>query len=116
MGALRSYGGVTGLASVLHTDSHHGLDPKATGPASIEAHKEAFGANKYRETPPKAFLVLVWENLQDPIIILLCAAALVRPRTLCCTFSAESHRSLTYKVLKQLLPLHASALCCVPRP
>ena len=77
MEALKSLGGVSGLASALASDSHRGLDPNASGAGSIDAHKEAFGANKFKETPAKSFWVLMWENLQDPIIILLCAAALV---------------------------------------
>lgn len=78
MDALHRYGGVEGLATLLLSDAHKGLDPLATGPASVSAHREAFGANEFAEVPPKSFFVIAWENLHDPIIILLCVAALVR--------------------------------------
>jgi Ca2+-transporting ATPase len=77
MEALRRLGGVDALAKILHTDPHHGLDHTAAGPASVAEHSRVFGANKFKAVPPKSFFVLCWENLQDPIILLLIAAALV---------------------------------------
>jgi hypothetical protein len=82
MDLLKGFGGVSGLAKALCSDSHTGLDPKLEGAASIDGHREAFGANRFKETPAKSFLVLVWENFQDPIIILLCFAALVSNGTM----------------------------------
>ena len=40
--------------------------------------RSSFGANVFRHSPPKRFLVLVWETIQDPVIILLIVAATVR--------------------------------------
>ncbi|GLC43787.1 hypothetical protein PLESTB_000907900 [Pleodorina starrii] len=74
---LKGIGGAPGLAKKLHSDLHKGLDPNAQGLASIEAHAEAYGVNKFAEVPPKSFLMLVWGNLQDPVIIILILAALV---------------------------------------
>jgi Ca2+-transporting ATPase len=68
---------VEGLAKALGSDATVGLDPAATEDFSIETHRKVFGANRFKEQPPKNFFMLVWENLQDPIVQLLCAAALV---------------------------------------
>lgn len=76
--ALKAAGGAAGLAKKLFSDLHKGLDPQAEGLASLAAHRDAYGANTFKETPPKSFFKLVWENLQDPVIIILCAAATVR--------------------------------------
>jgi magnesium-transporting ATPase (P-type) len=44
----------------------------------VQEHSRVFGANKYKEVASKNFFALCWENIQDPIILLLIAAALVR--------------------------------------
>ncbi|GIL84523.1 hypothetical protein Vretimale_14412 [Volvox reticuliferus] len=75
--ALKNIGGAQGLAKKLLSDLHKGLDPHGQGLASIEAHAEAYGINKFAEVPPKSFFALVWGNLQDPVIIILILAALV---------------------------------------
>lgn len=78
MDKLRALGGVTGLADTLQSHAHHGLDPAtSSGPASIEEHRRVFGANTMPAVPQKNFFVLCFENIQDPIILLLIAAALV---------------------------------------
>lgn len=41
---------------------------------------QVFGMNELGRIKSKSFLTLAWENLQDPILLLLLAAALVR----CC--------------------------------
>lgn len=74
MDALRAYGGVSGLARALGTDTTSGL---AHDPAVVAEHSRVYGPNTFKERPCKNFFVLCWENLQDPIILLLCAAALV---------------------------------------
>jgi len=74
MDALRGYGGVTGLARALGSDAVTGLP---NDPSAVAEHARVFGANTFKERPTKNFFVLCWENLQDPIILLLCAAALV---------------------------------------
>ena len=77
MEGLRGLGGVEKLAKTLHTDTHRGLDATASGPSSVAEHSRVFGANKFKEVPSKNFFVLCWENIQDPIILLLIAAATV---------------------------------------
>eukprot|EP00201_Polytomella_parva_P010509 CAMPEP_0175060112 /NCGR_PEP_ID=MMETSP0052_2-20121109/12814_1 /TAXON_ID=51329 ORGANISM="Polytomella parva, Strain SAG 63-3" /NCGR_SAMPLE_ID=MMETSP0052_2 /ASSEMBLY_ACC=CAM_ASM_000194 /LENGTH=832 /DNA_ID=CAMNT_0016325751 /DNA_START=171 /DNA_END=2665 /DNA_ORIENTATION=- len=41
----------------------------------VHDHRRAFGANRLPSPESKSFLQLVYENLQDPIIIILCLAA-----------------------------------------
>lgn len=77
MGKLKELGGVSGLCSVLQSNQHHGLDPAASEDASIQEHKRVYGANTFPPVPQKNFFVLCYENVQDPIILLLIAAALV---------------------------------------
>ena len=80
MDKLNALGGVPGLATAICSNPHNGLDPAAKGgsPESVEEHSRVFGANKYREVPSKNFFALCYENMKDPIILLLVAAALVR--------------------------------------
>lgn len=79
MEKLQALGGVTGLAGTLQSHSHSGLDPSVQqGPASIEEHRRVYGANTMPPMPQKNFFMLCFENIQDPIILLLIAAALVR--------------------------------------
>jgi hypothetical protein len=79
MAKLRELGGVAGIAKAIGTHQHTGLDPtaKAGSPASVDEHARVFGPNKYKEVPSKNFFALCFENLKDPIILLLIAAALV---------------------------------------
>lgn len=79
MDKLRQLGGVSGLANTVQSHAHHGLDPSvASGPTSIEEHRRVFGANTMPPMAQKNFFMLCFENIQDPIILLLIAAALVR--------------------------------------
>lgn len=78
MDKLKQLGGVTGLADALQSQAHSGLDPSVqSGPASIEEHRRVYGANTLPAVPQKNFFMLCFENVQDPIILLLIAAALV---------------------------------------
>lgn len=77
MEGLASRGGVCGLADILCVDIQNGLSTTGTGLDGVAAHCTAFGANTYKEVPPKNFFLLVWQNLQDTIILILMAAALV---------------------------------------
>lgn len=81
MDKLKQLGGVAGLASTLQSHAHNGLDPGVQGgPASIEEHRRVYGANTMPTVPQKNFFMLCFENVQDPIILLLIAAALVSNR------------------------------------
>jgi P-type Ca2+ transporter type 2C len=77
MASLQKLGGTDGLAKLLSTDAHGGLDPAAGGDESIDTHRKVFGANELPQTPPKAFLAIALDNMKDPIIIMLIAAATV---------------------------------------
>ncbi|WIA22054.1 hypothetical protein OEZ85_004399 [Tetradesmus obliquus] len=77
MSKLKELGGVTGLCKTIKTDQQHGLDPASSGHASIDEHRRVFGSNTFPPVPQKNFFALCWENIQDPIILLLIAAALV---------------------------------------
>ena len=46
---------------------------------AFEQRQSVFGQNRFKELPQKSFFMLLWENLQDPTLILLMIAALVSP-------------------------------------
>ena len=76
--ALAKHGGVEGIAAALHTNERQGIS--TTSPVadqSVEGRQRIFGPNKFREVQQKSFFKLLWENLQDPVLILLMVAALV---------------------------------------
>ena len=75
--ALKDRGGVDRIADALRTSTSEGLDA-GLGASTLETRVRAFGANRYKQVPQKTFLGLLWGNLQDPIIILLMVAAMVR--------------------------------------
>ena len=75
---LKSRGGIDGIADALRTSTVDGLDAGTVDSTSLENRVRVFGANRYKQVPQKTFLGLLWANLQDPIIILLMVAAMVR--------------------------------------
>jgi len=77
MAKLAELGGAAGLADILHSSTHQGLESTANGAGSVEEHRRVFGPNTFPPAPQKNFFVLCFENIQDPIILLLMAAALV---------------------------------------
>ncbi len=82
---LQEFGGLSGLEDALRTSTSSGIDTQ--GAANLSAHnrQKHFGANKFKDVPQKAFFTLFWENLKDPTLILLMAAALVRRMCQSCT-------------------------------
>ena len=72
---VKKFGGVSGLARLLRTSVDRGINP-ALEPTKEQRMAE-FGNNKLREIKPKPFFQLLINNLKDPILILLMAAALV---------------------------------------
>ena len=69
-----------GLCEALQCSSSRGIDPEASASsahASLQQRQQAFGANAFREVPTKSFFVLLFENLKDPTLLLLMAAAMV---------------------------------------
>ena len=78
--SLEGLGGVQGLCEALQCSSSQGIDPDNSGGsarASLQQRQQAFGANAFREVPTKSFFVLLFENLKDPTLLLLMAAAMV---------------------------------------
>ncbi|KAK2725056.1 hypothetical protein QYM36_001494 [Artemia franciscana] len=71
---LEEYGGVTELCRKLYTSPTEGLP----GTEKDIAHRrDTFGSNHIPPKPPKTFLSLVWEALQDMTLIILQIAALI---------------------------------------
>eukprot|EP00198_Chlamydomonas_reinhardtii_P002721 XP_001692057.1 plasma membrane calcium-transporting ATPase [Chlamydomonas reinhardtii] len=90
MDRLNKVGGAGGLAKGLVTDLHAGLnespaaaaaDGLATAAASelgsVEAHRKAYGENKFPEKPPPNFFMMLLEAAKDPMIIILLIVAIV---------------------------------------
>ncbi|KAH8256494.1 hypothetical protein KR032_011373 [Drosophila birchii] len=71
---IGEFGGIHELCKKLYTSPNEGL----SGSKSDEEHRrETFGSNIIPPKPPKTFLTLVWEALQDVTLIILEVAALV---------------------------------------
>lgn len=71
---VAEYGGVQEICKKLYTSPSEGLSGSL---ADIEHRRETFGSNTIPPKPPKTFLQLVWEALQDVTLIILEIAALV---------------------------------------
>ncbi|CAG2118658.1 unnamed protein product, partial [Medioppia subpectinata] len=70
----QQFGNVFGICNALRTAPNEGL----TGnPKDLESRREFFGANMIPPKPPKTFLQLVWEALQDVTLIILEVAAII---------------------------------------
>lgn len=78
-------GGLPGLAGQLGSNVATGISSQGEGVLAFEQHQSVFGQNRFKELPQKSFFMLLWENLQDPTLILLMIAALVR--AFCCPSS-----------------------------
>ena len=76
-GKLKEYGGPEGVVRILSSHPANGLDLASSGPASLEGRQETFGANRFPARKGKNLFVLIWEQLKDPTLILLMAAAMV---------------------------------------
>ncbi|KYN03663.1 Plasma membrane calcium-transporting ATPase 2 [Cyphomyrmex costatus] len=71
---INGYGGVQEICKKLYTSPNEGLSGSA---ADIQHRRDTFGSNMIPPKPPKTFLQLVWEALQDVTLIILEVAALV---------------------------------------
>ncbi|KAL7726666.1 hypothetical protein ACLKA6_017707 [Drosophila palustris] len=71
---ISEFGGIHEICKKLYTSPNEGL----SGSKADEEHRrETFGSNVIPPKPPKTFLTLVWEALQDVTLIILEVAALV---------------------------------------
>ncbi|XP_068917654.1 plasma membrane calcium-transporting ATPase 2 isoform X1 [Tenebrio molitor] len=71
---VTDYGGVQEICKKLYTSPSEGLSGSQV---DLEHRRETFGSNSIPPKPPKTFLQLVWEALQDITLIILEVAAIV---------------------------------------
>uniref|UniRef100_A0A182PBW8 Calcium-transporting ATPase n=1 Tax=Anopheles epiroticus TaxID=199890 RepID=A0A182PBW8_9DIPT len=71
---VNEYGGVADICRKLYTSPNEGLSGSK---ADIDHRRETFGSNVIPPKPPKSFLTLVWEALQDVTLIILEIAAII---------------------------------------
>ncbi|XP_048486742.1 plasma membrane calcium-transporting ATPase 2 isoform X4 [Plutella xylostella] len=71
---INAVGGPQELCKKLYTSPTDGLSGTA---ADLQHRREVFGSNLIPPKPPKTFLTLVWEALQDVTLIILEVAAVV---------------------------------------
>ncbi|XP_065351522.1 plasma membrane calcium-transporting ATPase 2 isoform X2 [Cloeon dipterum] len=71
---LEDFGGVQDICRKLYTSATEGLSGSEN---DLEHRRETFGSNTIPPKPPKTFLQLIWEALQDVTLIILEIAALV---------------------------------------
>jgi len=70
--ALRSFGGVQGIATALKTDPEKGIH---SDDQEVGQRRQMFGANTYHKPPPKGFLFFVVDAFKDTTIFILLACA-----------------------------------------
>lgn len=71
---IKALGGAQDICKKLYTSPNEGLSGSQ---ADSDHRRETFGSNIIPPKPPKTFLQLVWEALQDVTLIILEVAALV---------------------------------------
>lgn len=71
---LKDHGRVEGVAKKLSTSIVNGI---STAEHLMSKRKEIYGVNRFIESPPKGFLVFVWEALQDMTLMILAVCAVV---------------------------------------
>ncbi|KAJ8302062.1 hypothetical protein KUTeg_021049 [Tegillarca granosa] len=71
---VTKYGSVIEMCNKLFTSQNEGL---SGNPADLEDRRKTFGSNVIPPKPPKSFLRLIWEAIQDVTLIILLIAALI---------------------------------------
>lgn len=71
---INELGGVKEICKKLYTGANEGLSGNQQ---DLDHRRDTFGSNVIPPKPPKTFLTLVWEALQDVTLIILEVAALV---------------------------------------
>ncbi|MFH4975555.1 hypothetical protein AB6A40_002264 [Gnathostoma spinigerum] len=71
---VETYGSVEGLCQQLRVDPTRGV-PNTK--AELEKRRAVFGRNEIPSAPPKSFLRLVWEALQDITLLILIVSAII---------------------------------------
>ncbi|XP_074566991.1 calcium-transporting ATPase 5, plasma membrane-type-like [Curcuma longa] len=72
--ALKEFGGVKGLSSILKSNTEKGIVGDET---DLSNRRNIFGANTYPQKKGKSFLVFVWEACQDLTLIILMVASVI---------------------------------------
>ena len=72
--ALEKYEGVESIAQHLETNLKAGLN---ASPQDLESRRAFYGVNQLPQNPPKSFLALCLDAIQDPTLIILTAAAIL---------------------------------------
>ena len=65
---VEEYGGIEEIAVHLKTNLKDGLPPHE---AELEARRREFGRNYIEPIPPKSFLALMFDALQDKVLLIL---------------------------------------------
>lgn len=71
---LKDHGGVEGIIKKLSTSTRNGI---STAEQLVNKRKDIYGVNRFIESPPKGFLVFVWEALHDMTLMILGVCAVV---------------------------------------
>lgn len=71
---INEHGGLKCIAQHLKTDLKSGISNR---PGELESRTSAFGANYIPPSPPKAFLALCLDALQDKTLLILIGAAII---------------------------------------
>lgn len=70
-------GGVGGVAAKLKTDSKSGLSGDGVSDAALRERGEFFGRNEFEYPPPKTFLQLCVDAMQDVTVRILIVASVI---------------------------------------
>ena len=73
-------GGVQGIGFALRTDILQGIGKDEIESGNNDAlvrRRELYGKNELTKKPPKPLYVLCFEQLQDPMLLVLCIAGLI---------------------------------------
>lgn len=71
---VEEYGGIEEIAVHLKTNLKDGLPPHE---AELEARRREFGRNYIEPIPPKSFLALMFDALQDKVLLILLGCAIL---------------------------------------
>lgn len=74
MTRISDFGGIEGIMEKLYTSEDRGLSGNR---ADVDHRRETFGSNVIPPKPPKTFIQLVLEAVQDITLIILIIAAVV---------------------------------------
>uniref|UniRef100_A0A0D9W937 Calcium-transporting ATPase n=1 Tax=Leersia perrieri TaxID=77586 RepID=A0A0D9W937_9ORYZ len=72
--ALQQYGGISGVAGMLKTDTDKGI---SGDDSDLTARRNAFGSNTYPRKKGRSFLAFLWDACKDLTLIILMVAAAI---------------------------------------